>query len=124
MSSGAGFGFLSLLLALPAVADTVVIYSRLDSATAQRAHALAAVYDRAVIDRQVQPGAQWRQAMAGAICGASRVLLVWSRQAADSAEVRREIDTALVCRVNVVPVLLDSTPLPGIVADVQAVDWR
>ena len=62
--------------------------------------------------------------MAGAICGASRVLLVWSRQAAESAEVRREIDTALVCRVSVVPVLLDSTPLPGLVADVQAVDWR
>ena len=37
------------------------------------------------------------------------MLLVWSRQAADSAEVRREIDTALVCRVNVVPVLLDAT---------------
>lgn len=112
------------LTGTPAVADTVVLYSRADSVAAQRAHALAAVYDRAVIDRQVQPGAHWRQAMAGAICGASRVLLVWSRHAADSAEVRREIDTALVCRVNVVPVLLDSTPLPGLVADVQAVDWR
>ena len=124
MSSCAGFGLLISALALPAAADTVVIYSRLDTPAAQRAQALAAVYDRAVIDRQVQPGAHWRQVMAGAICGASRVLLVWSRHAAESAEVRREIDTALVCRVNVVPVLLDSTPLPGLVADVQAVDWR
>lgn len=118
---GAG---LALLLAMPAAADTVVLYARPDAAIAQRAHALAAVYGLAVIDRQVQPGAHWRQAMAGAICGAGRVLLVWSRHAADSAEVRREIDTALVCRVAVVPVLLDSTPLPGLVADVQAVDWR
>ena len=115
---------LALLLALPAEAQTVVIYSRLDAPAAQRAQALAAVYDQAVIDRQVQPGAHWRQAMAGAICGAGRVLLVWSQHAAESVEVRREIDTALVCRVPVVPVLLDSTPLPGLVADVQAVDWR
>lgn len=124
MNSCAGFGLLISALALPAVADTVVIYSRVDAPAAQRAQALASVYDRSVIDRLVQPGAHWRQAMSGAICGASRVLLVWSRHASDSAEVRREIDTALVCRVAVVPVLLDSTPLPGLVADVQAVDWR
>lgn len=109
---------------MPAAADTVVIYSRADHDAARKVQAMAAVSGPVVIDRSVQPGAHWRQAMAGAICGASRVLLVWSRHAADSAEVRREVDTALVCRVAVVPVLLDSTPLPGIVADVQAVDWR
>jgi hypothetical protein len=115
---------LALCLAIPAAAETAVIYSRADHDAARKVQALASVYDRSVIDRSVQPGAHWRQAMAGAICGAGRVLLVWSRHAADSAEVRREIDTALVCRVAVVPVLLDSTPLPGLVADVQAVDWR
>lgn len=115
---------LLLLLAGAAQAQTVVIYSRADSAQADRAHALASVYGPALIDRQLQPGVPWRATIAGQICAADRILLVWSASAAASAEVRREIDTALMCRVAVVPVLLDSTPLPGLVADVQAVDWR
>ena len=115
---------LVLLLALPAHAQTVVVYSRADSAQAHRAQQLAAVYGQALIDRQLQPGVPWRASIAAGICSAERVLLLWSERAAASAEVRREIDTALVCRVPVVPVLIDSTPLPGLVADVQAVDWR
>ena len=117
----------ALLLALlcsTAQAQTVIIYSRADGAHAHRAHALAAVYGPALIDRQLQPGVQWRASIAAGICGADRVLLVWSASAAASADVRREIDTALTCRVPIVPVLIDSTALPGLVADVQAVDWR
>ena len=115
---------LALLLPALATAQTVVIYSRADSDRAHHAHALASLYGPALIDRQLQPGVQWRAAIAGWICGAERVVLVWSASAAASAEVRREIDMALQCRVPVVPVLLDATPLPGLVADVQAVDWR
>lgn len=111
---------------MPALAagQTVVIYSRADAAQAHRAQQLAAVYGPALIDRQLQPGAPWRATIAEWICSADRVLLLWSAHAAASAEVRREIDTALVCRVPIVPVLLDAAPLPGIVADVQAMDWR
>lgn len=115
---------LLLLLAGQASAQTVILYSRADAAQAQRANALASVYGPSVIDRQLQPGVAWRATLAKEICGASVVLLVWSELAAASAEVRREIDTALVCRRQIVPVLLDSTPLPGLVGDVQAVDWR
>ena len=113
-----------LLLALPVSAQTVVIYSRADAQHAHRAHALASAYGPALIDRSMPPGVAWRPAMAAAICGASVVLAVWSERAAASAEVRREIDTAMVCRVPVVPVLIDSTPLPGLLGDVNAVDWR
>lgn len=117
---------LAALLLLPALAagQTVVIYSRADAAQAHRAQQLAAVYGPALIDRQLQPGAPWRATIAAGICGAERVLLVWSASAAASSEVRREIDTALVCRRLIVPVLLDATPLPGLVSDTQAVDWR
>lgn len=117
----------ALLLALlcgGAQAQTVILYSRADSVQAHRAQQLAAIYGPALIDRQLQPGVPWRASIAAGICGAERVLLLWSERAAASAEVRREIDTALVCRVPVVPVLIDSTPLPGLVADTQAVDWR
>lgn len=113
-----------LLAAVQASAQTVVLYSRIDAVQAQRAHALARVYGPAMIDRQVPPGLQWRPTIAGAICGARLALLLWSASAAASAEIRREIDTALVCGTDIVPILLDSTPLPGLVADVQAVDWR
>ena len=113
-----------LLLPALASAQVVVIYSRADSVQAQRAQQLAAAIAPALIDRQLQPGVPWRSSIAGWICGADLVLLVWSASAAASAEVRREIDTALVCRRPIVPVLLDATPLPGLVADTQAVDWR
>lgn len=115
---------LALLLPVLAQAQTVVIYSRADSVQAHRAQRIAAVYGRALIDRQLQPGVPWRATVAAGICGAERVLLVWSERAAASAEVRREIDTALVCRVPVVPVLIDSTPLPGLIGDTHAVDWQ
>jgi hypothetical protein len=113
-----------LLLAGAAQAQTVVIYSRADADQAHRAQQLAAVYGSALIDRHLQPGQPWRATIAGQLCSADRVLLVWSASAAASGEVRREIDTALQCRRPIVPVLIDSTPLPGLVADVQAVDWR
>jgi hypothetical protein len=113
-----------LLLALPAWSQTVVLYSRADAQQAHRAHALASAYGPAVIDRALPPGVAWRPTIAKAICGASLVLVVWSERAAASSEVRREIDTAMICRVPVVPVLLDSTPLPGLLGDVNAVDWR
>mgnify|MGYP000552961869 CR=1 FL=1 len=115
---------LLVLLCGSAQAQTVVIYSRADSALAHRAQQLAALYGPALIDRQLQPGAPWRATIAEWICAADRVLLVWSASAAASNEVRREIDTALVCRRLIVPVLLDATPLPGLVSDTQAVDWR
>ena len=117
----------ALLLALlcgGAQAQTVILYSRADSAQAHRAQQLAAIYGPALIDRQLQPGVPWRASIAAGICSAERVLLLWSERAAASVEVTREIHTALVCRVPVVPVLLDATPLPGLVADVHAVDWR
>jgi hypothetical protein len=52
------------------------------------------------------------------------VLLLWSASAAASVEVAREIQTAVLCSVPLVPVLLDGTPLPGDVQAVQAIDWR
>lgn len=114
----------ALLLAGQAMAQTVVIYSRADSVQAHRAHALASALGPALIDRQMSPGVAWRHTIAAAICKADRVLLIWSERAAASSEVRREIDAALMCRVLIQPVLLDATPLPGLLSDINAVEWR
>ena len=115
---------LCLLLALPVWSQTVVIYSRADAKRADQVHAMASAFGPALIDRALPPGVAWRPTIAAAICGAAAVFVVWSERSAASSEVRREIDTALVCRVSVVPVLIDNTPLPGLLADVNAVDWR
>ena len=112
------------MLAGQAAAQTTVIYSRADSLQADKAHAMALAFGPATIDRYMTPGVAWRAHMAASICGGKLVLLLWSARAAASNEVRREIDTALICKVPVIPVLLDSTPLPGVLGDVNAVDWR
>lgn len=118
-----------LVLSLAALASSawsqaVVLYSRADSDHARRVLALASLYEPVLIDRALPAGVPWRAAIAASICDARRVLLVWSQHAAASNEVRREIDTALVCRVLVVPVVLDNTPLPGLVGDINGADWR
>lgn len=112
------------LLCAPAWPQTAVIYSRADAAQARRAASLVRLYDPVLIDVALPPGVPWRSVMAAGICASERVLLVWSRRAATSSEVAREIQTAQMCLVPVVPVLLDSTPLPSDVSQLQAVDWR
>lgn len=120
-----GVLLLAALLQLPlAVAQTVIVYSRLDAPQAARAQRLARLYDQVLIDTDLAPGVPWRPALERGICASDRVLLLWSRRAAASAEVAREIQTARLCGVPVVPVLLDGTPLPSDVGQLQAVDWR
>ena len=113
-----------LAVALPALAQTTIIYSRADTAQAVKAQRLVRMFDLVVIDRDIPAGVPWRQVIELAICKSDRVLLLWSRRAAASAEVAREIQTARLCGVPVVPVLLDSTPLPADVGQLQGVDWR
>jgi len=107
-----------------AAAQSTVIYSRADAAQAQRAARLARVFGPVTIDTALAPGTPWRAAIAAGICSSAVVLLLWSRRAAASTEVAREIATAQRCQVPVVPVLLASTPLPGDIGQAQAVDWR
>jgi hypothetical protein len=85
---------------------------------------LARVFGPVSIDVALRPGAEWRPAIASAICGGGTVLVLWSARAASSAEVAGELATARGCGAAVVPVLLDSTALPDALAGVQGVDWR
>lgn len=112
------------LLCGQALAQTTVIYSRADAAQAQRAARLARLYEPVLLDTWLPPGAPWRTQVAAGICGSRVVLLVWSKRAAASTEVAREIQTAMLCAVPVVPVLLDATPLPSDVGHRNGVDWR
>lgn len=111
------------LLASPVWPQTAVIYSRADAVQAHRVASVAGLYDKVLIDTALPPGAPWRDVVAAGICASKRVLLLWSRRAAKSPEVAREIQTARLCGVPVVPVLLDGAPLPGDVT-LHGIDWR
>lgn len=115
---------LALLLALPAAAETVIVYARGDAGAAGRARALARAFGAVWMDLDLAPGQPWRPAIGARMCRAQRVLVVWSGAAAASAEVGAEWRQALACRRVLVPVLLDDTPMPPDLARWQAVDWR
>lgn len=115
---------LVLLVAGGARAQTVLIYARADQAQAVRAARLAAVWGEVWTDQQLQPGDAWRQEVARRLLAARRVLVIWSTRAAASVEVGTEWRIALAGPGDVVPVLLDDTPLPGELAGRQGIDWR
>jgi hypothetical protein len=112
-----------LALTAPAWAQTTIIYSRADAAQAQRAYQLLQTCSVPFMDTDLRPGSPWRSTMVLAICHSRTVLLVWSKRAAASTEVARELQAAQMCAVPVVPLLLDSTPLPADVT-LQGADWR
>lgn len=115
---------LALLLALPAQAQTVILYAHTDLAEAQRIHALARIWDSVWWDRDLKPGQPWRTTIARKVCTARTVVVVWSSYSAESPEVGAEWRHALACGRKVVPVLLDRVPIPAELGARQAVDWR
>lgn len=113
-----------VLAAGPVEALTVLLYARADAAEAERVRRLARAFDRVWIDRDLAPGTPWRPAIGRRICSADRVLVLWSAYAAASVEVGAEWRHAAACGRRLVPVMLDSTPMPAELGARQAVDWR
>jgi len=72
----------------------------------------------------IEPGTHWREALDGALSKASLVVLFWCRHSNESAEVRKEYEAALVTGKNVLPVLLDPTPLPSTLTGYQWIDFQ
>lgn len=113
-----------MLCAAAATAHTVVLYSSIDADQAYRAYGLSRAFDDAFIARDLMPGALWREAIAAKICSADTVIVMWSSSAAASAEVEKELSIASFCERKMIPVLLDSWPLPMELKHIHAVDWR
>ena len=75
-------------------------------------------------DLIADPGVTWRTVIAGKVCTARMVLVLWSALAAASPEVGAEWRHALACGRRVVPAMLDETPMPGELGARQGIDWR
>ncbi len=67
---------------------------------------------------------RWREELGNAISEASVVLVFWCHHSNTSYEVRKEFALALERSKDVLPLLLDETPLPGKLADCRSIDFR
>jgi hypothetical protein len=72
----------------------------------------------------IKPGKNWRDEIANAIRTSDLVAVFWCAHSAASSEVKLEYEMAIGNAKEVMPVLLDSTPLPDNLAVFQFVDFR
>jgi len=72
----------------------------------------------------IQPGKRWRSEIADALGAAQLVVVFWCLHSCESSEVKQEYDAALHAAKDVLPVLLDSTPLPIPLREFQWIDFR
>ena len=75
------------------------------------------------IDR-IRPGKKWREEIADALAEAQLVVVFWCAHASRSDEVAREWKTAIEQRKDLLPLLLDATPLPAELSEYQWIDFR
>jgi len=72
----------------------------------------------------IEPGERWRARLDEALAGATTVLVFWSVGAARSEWVMREWSAAVAVNKEIIPVVLDSTPLPLPLCEYQWIDLR
>jgi hypothetical protein len=72
----------------------------------------------------IKPGQKWRQALSEAMEQANLVVVFWCTHSNQSAEVESEYRSAIEARKDVLPVLLDSTPVPPALDQYQWIDFR
>ena len=98
-------------------------YARTELAYARLAAALlSAGGARVFLDvSDLEYGLDWRKQVFTAISKADRVLLLWSARSALSRWVLLEIQYAMKLKKMVVPILLDSTPVPKKLRRIHAV---
>lgn len=67
---------------------------------------------------------RWREELAAAISEANVVLVFWCHHSNTSYEVRKEFAVALEHGKDILPLLLDGTPLPARLAGRRCIDFR
>lgn len=75
------------------------------------------------IDR-IQPGKKWRSEITKALAEAQLVVVFWCDHASRSNEVSKEWKTAIEQEKDLLPLLLDATPLPPELGEFQWIDFR
>jgi hypothetical protein len=72
----------------------------------------------------IRPGNNWRQVIDEALLNCDLFVLFWCAHAKNSREVKAEYEKAISSQKQLMPVLLDSTPLPDALSRYQWADFR
>jgi hypothetical protein len=72
----------------------------------------------------IRPGTKWRDEIENAVRGSDLIALFWCIHSLQSEDVKWEYTLALSEAKNIMPILLDSTPLPDVLSPFQWVDLR
>jgi hypothetical protein len=72
----------------------------------------------------IDPGRKWRETIDHAIAQAHTLVVFWCHHSSASDEVSREYRSAMESGKSVLPVLLDSTPMPAALNEYQWIDFR
>jgi TIR domain len=72
----------------------------------------------------ISPGKRWRVVLDNSLRGSDVVIVFWSRRAKESAEVESEWRKALELKKDIIPVLLDETPVDVSLGEYQWIDFR
>ena len=72
----------------------------------------------------IRTSGRWREELGTTIAEADVVLVFWCHHSHTSYEVRKEFALALEQGKDVLPLLLDATPLPSKLADRRCIDFR
>lgn len=72
----------------------------------------------------IPPGKRWRDEIAKALAESNLVVVFWCHHASRSSEVSHEWRAAIEQKKDLLPLLLDATPLPAELGDFQWIDFR
>jgi hypothetical protein len=72
----------------------------------------------------IRPGKKWREEIARGIAESNLVVVFWCNHACQSAAVGAEWRAAIEQKKDLLPLLMDATPLPGELRDFQYIDFR
>jgi hypothetical protein len=72
----------------------------------------------------VRPGKRWREEIARGIAESNLVVVFWCRHELTSASVSEEWTAAIEQKKDLLPLLLDGTPLPKPLSEFQYIDFR
>jgi hypothetical protein len=72
----------------------------------------------------IQPGKRWRSEIAKALAESHLVVVFWCDHSSRSDEVSNEWKTAIEQEKDLLPLLLDATPLPPELGEFQWIDFR
>jgi hypothetical protein len=103
-----------------------VSYSRRDASIVEPLVELLRISGSSVFrDRDsIPPGTKWQLKIATALENCETVIVLWCKHAAASKEVELEYQRAIELEKSVVPILIDSTGMPDVLAQYQAIDLR